>query len=275
MCLAGRQSLILRQRSASSSAAPPMEIPDAHCHLDQLRGRRGGLEGIGPTIAVVNDWSGYMVTSHLARRRKDIHVSLGLHPRLALVRDRDLPLVMDRIDAIHFVGEIGLDFSAKTGASSKRNQRIVFDAIMQACEDKDKVLNVHSTGAEPEVVEALQTYNLRSVVMHWYSGPSAPLGKAIQEGWYFSIPPAVAKSKAVQRVAREAPLNRLLIESDAPSGIGATQSLKGALERTAERLAVIRSMETPHLIAIVRENYARLTRPAKFSGSTQSTFDQL
>lgn len=247
---------------------------DAHCHVDDLincMGQTRVLLGLGPTIAVTNDWISFLKTKELTRRQKEIYPSLGMHPSLASSWAEDLPLFISHLHKTRFVGEIGLDYTNHQKPQSRRDQESVFKAILCACERTDKILNVHSTRAEDETVRILMSYDINKVIMHWFAGPLHLTKEGIQEGWYFSIPPAVSKSRKLQHIARIVPDEQLLVESDAPYGLERGLSLGKTLEGTVKEIARLRQVSVAHMRRIIWRNFTRLLDLSSQSEPDQKT----
>lgn len=242
-----------------------MTLPDVHCHVDKLlevSPEAGLLDELGQTIAVTTNWTSYLRTSLLGMGRKNLHVSLGLHPDLTFLRIEDVPLVVSQIPKVRFIGEIGLDFSGSRGRMARRHQEIIFRMLLRECEKGDKILNIHSRGAENRAIEILDSYDIDRIILHWYLGPTRPAKVAMDNGWYFSIPPVVDKSKKIQRLAAAVNEELLLLESDAPYGTRCDQSIQTILRTSAARVAEIRRVPASTIRGIVRENFLRLVSPA-------------
>ena len=238
-----------------------LRLCDAHCHVDslvRLRNSLAVLNELGPTLAVTNDWLSYLDTRSITRGRQDIWVSLGLHPLMVSSQAEDLSLVTNRLQRIRFVGEIGLDYAKCKDASERKSQSHVFEAILEACEGSGKVLNVHSRGAERNVVQTLKSFDIHKVVLHWYVGSRRQMHDAIDEGWFFSIPSAVCRSAKLQRVAREVPENQLLVESDVPSALRGEFSTQKALHSAAAQIARLRQISVAHISDTTSRNFLNL-----------------
>ena len=192
---------------------------DTHCHIDLYPNplaiakeveRQGIL-----TIAVTNLPSHFeMGLPHLHGFRQ-IRPALGLHPLMAEHHERERKKFKQTFSKTSYIGEIGLDFS-KVGRDTKDIQieslRFVFDQI----QDRPRFVSLHSRGAEGTVLELLEEFNILGAVFHWYSGSLTVLDQAVQSGHYFSINPAMIRSKKGRNVIDRIPLDRILTESDGP-----------------------------------------------------------
>ncbi|KAJ3078917.1 putative deoxyribonuclease tatdn3 [Quaeritorhiza haematococci] len=132
------------------------------------------------------------------------------------------------------VGEIGLDFtpmvigggrkaastqpdsSSTTIEDAKILQREVFALQIRAASEYNLPITVHSRSAGHHAVEVLYTQNASNVVLHAYDGAKG-IQKALQAGYYFSIPPSVVRSDQKKKLIKTVPLDRLTLESDSPA----------------------------------------------------------
>ena len=192
---------------------------DTHCHIDLYPDplviareieRRGIL-----TIAVTNLPSHFEIGQPHLRKFRQIRQALGLHPLMAEYHKREHKKFKQLLSKTSYIGEIGLDFS-KVGRDTKDIQieslRFVFDQI----QDRPRFVSLHSRGAEGTVLELLEEFNILGAVFHWYSGSLTVLDQAVQSGHYFSINPAMIRSKKGRNVIDRIPLDRILTESDGP-----------------------------------------------------------
>jgi TatD DNase family protein len=117
---------------------------------------------------------------------------------------------------VHFVGEVGLDYSIPDSAARAR-QRAIFSKILECCAAHGgKTITVHSRRAAADTVAAIGDGFPGRVVMHWYSGPLRELQRAIQYGLFFSVNPAMIRSESGRRLVAAMPMERVITESDGP-----------------------------------------------------------
>jgi TatD DNase family protein len=149
-----------------------------------------------------------------------VSVALGIQPRSVKdLAEEELERTLDLISkqtlnsAIVAVGEIGLDSSYE---SSWEDQLRVFEEMLHEAEKSRLPVIVHSRGAEAQIVDVLPSYNLKGVLLHFFTGSAKVLSTAIKHGYYFSEGPAAAYSECVREVVRKVPLTNLLTETDGP-----------------------------------------------------------
>jgi TatD DNase family protein len=196
-----------------------MQYVDTHCHIDQYRGPREVLaraEAAGVvTVAVTELPSRFQRLALRLGARRLVRVALGMHPlRASAASPLELALFAECLDRTEYVGEVGLDCS-QAGRGSFRAQAKVFDHLLQQPRIKRKVLTVHSRGAEAETIERLAAADV-TAVLHWYSGPLKHVDSAAAAGLWFSVNPAMLRSRNGQRIVAALPRERVVTETDGP-----------------------------------------------------------
>ncbi|MDD3417224.1 MAG: TatD family hydrolase [Lachnospiraceae bacterium] len=197
-------------------------LMDAHMHFDLYKKREDVLSYIEAhhsyTIAVTNLPELYERYYQLYANFKHIKIALGFHPELVFQCQRQLPVFLKYVEITRYIGEVGLDFTTQDKAN-KEIQREVFCKIVDACQKDDKILSVHSRRAEAECLQILKQFKGK-VIMHWFSGSARILKEALEMGCYFSINQQMLLSKNGRGIVDALPMNRILIESDAPFSKG-------------------------------------------------------
>jgi len=114
------------------------------------------------------------------------------------------------------IGEIGLDYGKVRDPILRNIARSILERWLEVAEKYDLPVIVHSRRAHRDVIEVLKTFNIRKVVLHAFAAGVESAKKAVEEGYYFSIPPSIVHSKQKQKLVTVVPLDRLLLESDCP-----------------------------------------------------------
>lgn len=194
-------------------------LVDAHCHIDMypnpLRAaREADRLGIS-TIAVTNLPSHYVLARANLTGCRRVHAALGLHPLQVKRHDAELESFCRLAKDAQFIGEVGLDFSSAS-KGTKDEQIHSFRAVLQAIQRPWRFVTVHSRGAEETVLDLLDEYGVGPVVMHWYCGSLETLARAAEAGHYFSVNPAMVRSRKGSTLVPSMPPERVLTESDGP-----------------------------------------------------------
>lgn len=193
---------------------------DTHMHFDLYEERDKILNyaeaNKSYTIVVTNLPDLYERYLHINDDRKYVQCALGFHPELAFQYQNQLKKFDQLLKTTRYVGEIGLDFTIKD-LSNQKVQEQIFSHIVNECDKSgNKILTIHSRRAEKRVLEILADLSSCIVILHWYSGPIKLMDEAIKRGYYFSVNHQMIQSKNGKKTVDNIPLDRVLIESDAP-----------------------------------------------------------
>ncbi|HEY7326605.1 MAG TPA: Qat anti-phage system TatD family nuclease QatD [Gemmataceae bacterium] len=197
-----------------------MCLVDAHCHLDLYKDpvallRRIEAAGVC-TIAVTNAPSVFFHTQKLAGASRFIRPAVGLHPELITTHAHERPLFWSELSKTRFVGEVGLDY-VTSDHNVRSLQREVFREILERCaETGDKVLTVHSRRAASDVIDMVGANYRGAVILHWFSGSGREADRARANKLYFSVNPAMVRSKAGQALIQRMDPEYVLTETDGP-----------------------------------------------------------
>jgi len=192
---------------------------DTHCHIDAYgnpvavldEARAAGIQ----VIAVTEDPGSYRLLRTRLGRREGVDVALGFHPlRAGGSSPHDLTRFFRLLPQATWIGEIGLDFS-RSGIASRKQQLRVFDAILADPQLRTRPVTVHSRGAEREAITRLAQAQV-TAILHWYTGSLAAVDDALAAGLWFSINPAMTRSRKATALLQQLPAERVLLETDGP-----------------------------------------------------------
>jgi TatD DNase family protein len=205
--------------SVTDDALP--ELVDAHCHVDLYgKDEAAVIEQIEHqrvhTIAVTNAPSVFFHTRDKARGRTYLHPAVGLHPELVPSHGHELELMWPHLAETRFVGEIGLDY-VTSDRELRQRQREVFSQILTRCAERGcHVLTIHSRRSASDVVAAIGDSFPGTVILHWFSGTTRELERAVNAGCWFSVNPAMLRSAGGIQAVQRMPRDRVLTETDGP-----------------------------------------------------------
>lgn len=220
---------------------------DAHVHVHRFDHPLVVLDGARAAdvvcIAVTETPSDFELLHLRAGRRAGLRVALGAHPllahRLTSTHLRAFSALIGRTD---YVGEVGLDGS-RDGRPTLTAQRKVLEHVLGTPGIRERVLSVHSRGAEQETVEALDQAGVIAI-LHWYSGALKHADRAIDAGAYFSVNAAMLRSQKGVRLVRALPRERVLTETDGPHvNLGARRVAPADIPQLVRDLAAVWSCD--------------------------------
>ena len=201
--------------------------------------------------------------------RSNIFAGIGLHPWwLADGRcgPAEVNLLCEVAAQERYIGEVGLDFSARfAGSEPLQIQALdrLCDALVQS-PLAGRVISIHAVRSAGTVLDALESYGLLTpspnspaIIFHWFSGTSNEFVHARNAGCYFSVNERMLATKRGCEYARQIPLDRLLLETDAPAEPNtetSAQSLIRSLTRTSEHIASLKNCDIKRIESAVLAN---------------------
>ncbi|MDY7537906.1 Qat anti-phage system TatD family nuclease QatD [Undibacterium sp. 5I1] len=203
---------------------------DFHCHLDLYPDARK----IYAETLIKNEFTwlvttsprAYAATKNILPPCERLIVSPGLHPEVAERKASELDTLLEQLEPVVAVGEVGLDGSARYKESYALQHRI-FSAVISRCANLGgRVISIHSRAAETEVLDYLERHPAFGLaVLHWFTGSASALRRASAGGCWFSVGPAMLASANGRNLASLMPRDRVVPESDGPFGKIAGASL--------------------------------------------------
>lgn len=209
------------------------QLFDAHCHLDLMAYPDAVADEattLGPSLFDCGvDPRDFARAKKRACNRSNIFAGIGLHPWwLADGRcgTAEINLLCEVAAQERLIGEVGLDFSARF-AGSEPLQIQAFDRLCDALVQHPlagRVISIHAVRSAGTVLDALESYGLLTpspnspaIIFHWFSGTSNEFVRARNASCYFSVNERMLATKRGREYARQIPLDRLLLETDAPA----------------------------------------------------------
>jgi TatD DNase family protein len=258
----------------------PVELVDSHCHLDLIKPREGGLDGV--VRAARADGVGHMLcvcvtleklpqVLDVAERFEGVFASVGVHPN---ERDRQDPTVERLIDLaghprVVAIGETGLDYFRSEGDLEWQRDR--FRRHIAAAKACGLPLIIHSRSAPDDTLRVLREEGADAAggVMHCFAEDWPTAEAALDLGFYISFSGIVtfASATTLQDVARRVPLDRLLVETDAPWLAPVPHRGKpnepAYVRHVAESVARLRAETLETVAEATTENFFRLFPKAR------------
>jgi len=203
-----------------------MELIDTHCHLfyDDLKNdldivlNRAQELGVNRFICVGTNMEDSRECLGLAERYENIYASIGVHPHDAKDAPKDY---LDQIaDLITFpkmiaLGEIGLDYFRNI--SEPDIQQNVFREQLALAQRLQKPVIFHNRDADADVLKILSEFPDVTGVAHCFSSDLKTAKTFIDLGFYVSFSGNLTyKNSHLPDVAKELPLEKLLVETDSP-----------------------------------------------------------
>ncbi len=238
---------------------------DTHCHLEQqdYASDRDAVIAVCKSRlqAVVTSCANpehFALTMQLVREHRGfLFACASLHPSYVKdVKERSLEVYLEAIQSHHqslvAIGETGLDYKWITDADGQKKQKHLFRKFIALADHLHLPLVIHSRDATVDVLNILEAQNTKAVQMHMFTTP-ALLDRVLENGWLISVNTLLLRSKTVKRIVRDCPLERMMLETDAPwLGLGQDGSIKPkhvvrndptAVRLVAEKIAEIKKLD--------------------------------
>ena len=169
---------------------------DAHAHLDRYRDDLDdALSEIDSrpilTVAVSMDLPSGDRNPAIPGRSRLVVPAFGIHPWNAADYVHRLDEIAPAASEAAILGEIGLDRHFVEDESAHPAQQEVFEFLLSAAAEANKIVNLHTKGAESTVIDMLKDSGVERTIVHWYSGPLAPLRELVELGVFLTVGPEV------------------------------------------------------------------------------------
>src|SRR3990167_7765199 len=241
---------------------------DTHAHLDgygeEIQLAVGQIKDHRIlTIAVSMDLPSYQRNLEIAETCALVLPTFGVHPKRAPQYVNRLNELDKAIEQSPMIGEIGLDFHWVEDSSQYPAQKKVLEYFLAAAREQKKIVNLHTKGAEKEILDLLERYDIQRAIVHWYSGPLDILRALIEYGAYFTVGVEVLYSRSIQAIARELPMERLLTETDNPGGLKwlrGTIGMPQVIREVVQAIAELKQTTAETITKTVYNNFMRLTK---------------
>ena len=257
-------------------------LVDSHCHLDfpDYAGEHDAVvarareAGVGAMLTIATRLTTFDGVRTIAEAFDNVYCSVGVHPHEAAAEpqatDRETLIALSRHPKVVAFGETGLDYHYDH--SPRARQEAAFRAHLQAAREAGLPVVVHSRGADPETVAVLREECAGggiTGVIHCFSSTRTLAEGALALGFYISLSGIVTfrRSDELRAIVRELPLERLLVETDAPFLAPVPKRGKrnepAFVRHTAEAVARLRGLASEALAEATTENFFRLFGKAR------------
>jgi TatD DNase family protein len=239
---------------------------DAHAHLDKYGPALPAvLDEIHEhrifTIGTAMDIPSYRELQRIADGSELVLATFGVHPKRAPDYASRLGELNPYIEKSPAIGEIGLDFYWVNDRSQYPAQRKVLEYFLAAAREQKKLVNLHTKGAEKEILDLLEQYGIERAIVHWYSGPLDILRHLAQHGAYFTVGVELLFSQSIRTIAAAIPDHLLLTETDNPGGLKWLNGVAGmpsVISEVVRALAELKQTSENQMSRRLMENFCRL-----------------
>ncbi|CEK10807.1 TatD family hydrolase [Legionella hackeliae] len=208
-------------------------LVDSHCHLNfiDLTEFNNDLSNVLTAardndvehfLCVCVELEDYPVLRKIAESYSDISISVGIHPNSEIAQEPDASALCKLAEhpACIAIGETGLDYYRTETKAAQEQQRERFRNHIHAAITSSKPLIIHTRQAAEDTLQLMKEENAHEIggVMHCFAEDWDIAQRALDLNFYISLSGIVTFKNAtnLHEVAKKAPLDRLLIETDSP-----------------------------------------------------------
>jgi TatD DNase family protein len=251
-----------------------LSLVDSHCHLDfaEFHGREDEFlaamvtNGVQAALIAGVTLEDFPAVMALTQRFPCLYAAAGVHPDNVDGQDPDESVLIRLAEhpKVVAIGETGLDYYRLEGNLDWQRER--FRRHIRAAKESGKPLIIHTREAAADTLRILEEEGGGAVggVFHCFTETWDVAVRALELGFHISISGIVTFKKALQvhEVARQVPLNRLLVETDAPYLAPVPHRGKlnhpALVRHVAEEVARIRGIPLEQLASATTANFHSL-----------------
>ena len=249
---------------------------DHHCHLDfpdfaaDLEGvvARAQAAGVAAMVTISTRMRRFHQILAVAERFPNVYCSVGTHPHNAH-EELDIGTAeivrMSAHPKVVAIGEAGLDYHYKHSTPEAQAQG--FRNHIAAARETGLPLEIHTREADADTLKILEEEHAKGAfpaILHCFTGGRELAMRAVDLGLYVSFSGVVTfkKTEALREIARDVPLDRILLETDAPflapSPYRGKTNEPSYVVHTATALAEIRGTSLDEIARATTDNFFRL-----------------
>jgi TatD DNase family protein len=247
-------------------------LVDSHCHLadsafDADREAviaRAGAAGVTHVVVIGENPERAERARVIAENTPGLSATAGLHPHEAKSWTAETGAWLARAladPAVVAVGETGLDYHYDFSPRDRQQQ--AFEAQLELAARTARPAVIHAREADADIATVLRNHPSAVAILHSFSSGPDLLRAAVTLGHYVSWSGMITfRNWQLDDLIREVPLDRLLLETDAPYlapvPYRGKRNEPGMVRATAERLAAVRGLDVDECIATTGANAVRV-----------------
>ncbi len=231
---------------------------DTHCHLDFPEFdpdrkeviERAAAAGVNYIINIGSSMAGSRRSVELAGSYANIYASVGIHPHEADGFNHEQETALRQLckeEKVVAIGETGLDYFRNYSTQPK--QKILFAFSIGLAKELNLPLVVHSRQAQDDTLRMLEERLPLRAVVHCFSGDENFLEQCLGMGFFISFTCNITykKAEALRNLVRLTPMDRLMLETDAPylspEGARGRRNEPSSVAKLAEAVVGIKGLD--------------------------------
>ena len=203
---------------------------DVHCHLEQknynkdrdavIEECRKKMKALVTCCAHTSDFD---LTLEICAKYPDfVYCAVAIHPEYIKnftddAKEKFIEKIAKNSSKISAIGEIGLDYHWIKEEKWREKQKEMFIDFLNLAKRLDLPVVIHSRDAMAETLTILEKEGMKGkkVLLHLFNEKNL-LDRVLKNNWSISIGPAIFRSKDIKKIARDCPLQNMMLETDSP-----------------------------------------------------------
>ncbi len=248
------------------------DIFDSHAHFDdsrfdncrdELLNALQNTQGVTGIINCASDYNSALFTLELAKKYDFVHAAVGYHPEYVSTAEPALNVLEEllKTGSAVAVGEIGLDYYWNPEAAEK--QKDYFKKQIELSFKYNLPIIVHDRDAHADTLNILKEYKPNGV-LHCFSGSVEMAKEILSLGMYIGIGGVLTfkNAKRLPEVVKEIPIEKLLLETDAPymapEPFRGKTNHSGLIIYVAKKIAEIKNLNVEEVLTATKQNAEKL-----------------
>lgn len=225
------------------------------------------LNGVIGILNCASSYESIEKTYNLTIENDFIYGALGIHPENADEFNEDVKKeiveLISKNNKIIAIGEIGLDYYWEENPP-KEVQREVFRKQMKLAEELKLPVVIHDRDAHADTLDIIKEFPKVKGIVHCFSGSSEFAKECIKLGYYIGIGGVVTfkNAKKIVEVVKEIPLDKILVETDAPymapTPNRGKRNKSDYIQYIIEQIANTKELDPKEVNMAVNNNFSRL-----------------
>ncbi|GGN51862.1 TatD family hydrolase [Oceanobacillus indicireducens] len=205
------------------------KLIDAHIHLDFYTTEeqkqiiesldKHQIEGL---ITVSQNLKSAKSNLALSKTYCTIQPAFGYHPEQTLPSEKEIvqltEFILTQEQDMVAIGEVGLPYYLRQETDLKLEEYInLLEHFIMLAKRTKKPIILHAVYEDaPVVCSLLEKHSIDKAHFHWFKGDDKTMQRMLTNGYFISVTPDIVYKPKIQRIAKQYPLEQLMVETDGP-----------------------------------------------------------
>lgn len=253
-------------------------IVDSHCHLDSFEDldtviKRAKEQDVHKMVTIGTEFDDFERLSAICKKySQNVEMTVGIHPDNVIGLDKtQINQAFQNVTQPYVIGigEIGLDYHENPSQEVQIVQKNAFEYQLNLALGYEVPVYVHTRAAIEDTLSIVKNSQVKDVVFHCFCEDIVEARKVLDLGYTISLSGIVTfkNARQVAEVAQFVPLDRLLIETDAPylapTPYRGKRNEPAYVRWVGEFLAHLKGIPSEQVFSVTTENFYRIFKKSK------------